>query len=187
MGNLGISFMLFRKKKKNKFHLPAEEPEPESASASMSSALDPHQGYAYYEQNESDDEPTNEEVEGIPDHVLAEANRYRLLIVKGPQPEEVPQRTWEIYYRNRSYANTVGDPLLKVVEADSKEEAEYKTLYMDPGTKGGVVAINATPPDGDQAKSKKESAFAFPTAHPAAPAEPNYKSTYQKPKSFRPQ
>lgn len=48
---------------------------------------------------------------------------------------------WYIYYKNREYARQTGDPLLGVVEATTKEEAELKARQQG---LGGCVSVWAT-------------------------------------------
>lgn len=82
-------------------------------------------------------------------------NRYRLLVVDNKQDEK-PKTNWEIYYRDREYAQEMGDPLLKVVQAKTREEAESKAAALY-GNKGEILAVNSNRPVGGTKKIRNTS------------------------------
>lgn len=49
-------------------------------------------------------------------------------------------KSWNIYYRDREYAKTFGDPLLGVVQAESKQQAEQIAASRGLGDSADVLA-----------------------------------------------
>ena len=159
-----------KQKSKNKFHLPTEEPKAESANNTSgplySDALTP-EIYA---------EDGTEEGEGEANSIVPPP-KYRFITSEGKLTEKKPTRNWEIYYRNRDYAGGVGDPLLTVVEASTRQEAESKALRKDGhDSNSEVIAVNT---NNTIVRYKKESSFSFPSSQPSA--EPSPKVSRDKP------
>jgi hypothetical protein len=154
-----------KQKTRNKFHLPTEEPKPEpaaSAAAPLYSDALTTEVYA--------EDGVPEEAEGPAISALSAA-KYRFITSEGHLAEKKPTRNWEIYYRDRNYAGGVGDPLLKVVEAGSRQEAEAKARVGEGADSiSQVVAVNT---NNSIIRHKTESAFAYPSPQPSTEPNPN--------------
>lgn len=145
-------------KSKNKFHLPIEEPKVEVANNTghlYSDAMTPE---VFSEEGVAEEDQTETTS-------LAQPPKYRFITSDGNLTEKKPTRNWEIYYRDRNYAGGVGDPLLAVVEASSRQEAESKAqLKEGHDTSSDVIAVNT---NNAIIRYKRESSFAFPASPPA--------------------
>ena len=171
--------MLGRKDKKNKFHLPMAEEPKVAEESQVANKL----GNVTGEDMSLDDpdpvqDATEEEagIDGLDQGGSGNpGNRYHLVIVPDREPDQ-PHQNWEVYYRNRNFAGTVGDPLLTVVEADSQLEAEYKASHLQRGESSDIIAVSTKNPI---TNSSPESQFSFPKSMPPKGQQP-------RPKIFRP-
>jgi len=174
-----------KQKSKNKFHLPVEEPKPErtnnAAGPLYSDALttEIYSNDGSFEDVASDqaasDETASEAME-VQTHTVVSTVKYRFITSESQLTEKKPTRNWEIYYRDRDYAGGKGDPLLTVVEASSRQEAESKAQMSEGDNKGQVIAVNTR---NAIVRYKKESSFAFPSAQSGG--EPPPKGYRSKP------
>lgn len=60
-----------------------------------------------------------------------------------PREEGAELKSYEIYYKDRDFANVVGDPMLSVVKAYSAAEAELQASYRDSGDTE-ILAVNSS-------------------------------------------
>ena len=164
--------MLGRKDKKNKFHLPMVEEPKVAEDSPVANRLGNAAGE---DMNPDDPEPVQDateeeaEIDGVAPGGSEDANnRYHLVIVPDREPDQ-PHQSWEVYYRNRDFAGSVGDPLLTVVEADSQLEAEYKASHLQSGESSDIIAVRTKHP---VTNDSPESQFSFPKGMPPKPQKP---------------
>jgi hypothetical protein len=70
------------------------------------------------------------------------------------------KKSWALYIKDRDRAENVGDPLLGVVHADNRYDAENMATYLSSKDNGGIVAVNTKL---NIVEVNKESAFAWPS------------------------
>lgn len=156
VSNHGLAGMFGKKQKsKNKFHLPVEEPKAEPAASTTGTLFSDAMTPEIYAADGVADEDQNESTSTVL------PPKYRFITSEGKLTEKKPTRNWEIYYRDRNYAGGVGDPLITVVEASSRQEAESKAQMKDGNdVKSEIIAVNT---NNAIIRYKKESAFAYPS------------------------
>jgi hypothetical protein len=141
-----------KKKSKNKFHLPTVDPKNESTHKPSHLFSDEMSPEIYDSQGLANDENNSERTGSI--------TKCPFIVGNGHLAEKKPTRNWAIYYRDRDHAGAVGDPLLKMVEAGSREEAESKAKLGEGHENTELIAVNTNNPI---VHSTNQSDFSFPS------------------------